>query len=118
MAYWRRRSHENRFYGEKNSSSQSSGRIFDAVPHLIRLPERKARLDCCCISVLSVHKKAMDKKFLKGILLRYRAKGLVGVTVLDASKAAQTTKATALSSLISTFREFSKRGSSRLSLNL
>ena len=67
--------------------------ISDAVPHLIRLPDRKAWIDYdeqADVLYISLRRpqKATDTKFLadKGILLRYRAKDLVGVTVLDASK--------------------------------
>jgi uncharacterized protein YuzE len=67
--------------------------ISEAVPHLIRLPERKAWIDYdeeADVLYISLKRpqKATDTKFLmdKGILLRYRAKDLVGVTVLDASK--------------------------------
>jgi uncharacterized protein YuzE len=67
--------------------------ISDAVPHLIRLPDRKAWIDYdeqADVLYISLKRpqKATDTKFLadKGILLRYRAKDLVGVTVLDASK--------------------------------
>jgi len=67
--------------------------ISEAVPHLIRFPEHKAwidydeEVDVLYIS-LKRPQKATDTKYLndKGILLRYRAKDLVGVTVLDASK--------------------------------
>jgi len=63
-----------------------------AVPHLIRLPERKARIDYdeeADVLYISLKRpqKATDTKLLadKGILLRYRDKDLVGVTVLNAS---------------------------------
>jgi uncharacterized protein YuzE len=76
--------------------------ISDAVPHLIRLPDRKAWIDYDeQADVLYIsHKRpqrATDTKFLadKGILLRYRAKDLVGVTVLDASKSRKRRKARA-----------------------
>ena len=67
--------------------------ISEAVPHLIRLPERRAWIDYdeeADVLYISLKRpqQATDTKFLrdKGILLRYRAKDLVGVTVLDASK--------------------------------
>jgi uncharacterized protein YuzE len=63
-----------------------------AIPHLIRLPHRKAWIDYdeeADVLYISLKRpqKATDTKFLadKGILLRYRAKDLVGVTVLNAS---------------------------------
>jgi len=67
--------------------------ISQAVPHLIRLPQRKVSIDYdeeADVLYISLKRpqKATDTKFLndKGILLRYREKELVGVTVLDASK--------------------------------
>ena len=63
------------------------------MPNLIRLPDRKAWIDYdeqADVLYISLRRpqRATDTKFLadKGILLRYRAKDLVGVTVLDASK--------------------------------
>jgi len=74
--------------------------ISDAVPHLIRLPDRKAWIDYdeqADVLYISLKRpqRATDTKFLadKGILLRYRAKDLVGVTVLDASKSRKRRKA-------------------------
>jgi uncharacterized protein YuzE len=76
--------------------------ISDAVPHLIRLPDRKAWIDYdeqADVLYISLKRpqRATDTKFLadKGILLRYRAKDLVGVTVLDASKSRKRRKARA-----------------------
>ena len=76
--------------------------ISDAVPHLIRLPDRKAWIDYdeqADVLYISLKRpqRATDTKFLadKGILLRYRAKDLVGVTVLDASKPRKRRKACA-----------------------
>lgn len=67
--------------------------ISQAVPHLIRLPERRAWIDYdkeADVLYISLKRpqRATDTRFLddKGILLRYREKELVGVTVLDASK--------------------------------
>jgi uncharacterized protein YuzE len=67
--------------------------ISEAVPHLIRLPQGKARIDYdedADVLYISLKRpqKATDTKLLpeKGILLRYRDKNLVGITVLDASK--------------------------------
>ena len=67
--------------------------ISQAVPPLIRLPERKARIDYdeeAEVLYISLKRpqKATDTNLLadKGILLRYRDKDLVGVTVLNASK--------------------------------
>jgi uncharacterized protein YuzE len=67
--------------------------ISEAVPHLIRLPDRKAWIDYdeeADVLYISLRRpqKATDTEFLsdRGILLRYRNKDLVGVTVLEASK--------------------------------
>lgn len=67
--------------------------ISEAVPHLIRLPSGRAWIDYdeeADVLYVSLQRpqKATDTEFLekKGILLRYREKELVGVTVLDASK--------------------------------
>jgi uncharacterized protein YuzE len=67
--------------------------ISKAVPHLIRLPERNARIDYddeADVLYISLKRpqRATETKFLpnQGILLRYRDKDLVGITVLDASK--------------------------------
>ena len=67
--------------------------ISNALPHLIRLPTRKAWIDYdeeADVLYVSLKRpqRATDTEFLedKGILLRYKGKELVGVTVLDASK--------------------------------
>lgn len=67
--------------------------ITEAVPHLIRLPAGKAWIDYDeGADVLYVSfkcpQRATDTELIEnqGILLRYRNKELVGVTVLDASK--------------------------------
>ena len=78
---------------KRTAVAKTLDEISDAVPHLIRLPDRKAwidydeKADVLYIS-LKRPQRATETKFLadKGILLRYRAKDLVGVTVLDASK--------------------------------
>jgi uncharacterized protein YuzE len=73
--------------------AQAIDNISDALPHLIRLPQRKVWIDYdeeadVLYIGLKRLQKATDTKLLadKGILLRYRNKELVGVTVLDASK--------------------------------
>src|SRR5262249_40819035 len=70
--------------------------ISEAVPHLIRLRQKKAWIDydeAADVLYISLKRpqKATDTKLLaeKGILLRYRHKELVGVTVLDAQAAAR-----------------------------
>lgn len=67
--------------------------ISGALPYLIRFPSGKAWIDYdqeADVLYVSLKRpqKATDTKFLqdKGILLRYKGKELVGVTVLDASK--------------------------------
>lgn len=67
--------------------------ISGAVPHLIRLPTGKAWIDYdeeADVLYISLKRpqKATDTEYLEdqGILLRYRGKELVGVTVLEASK--------------------------------
>jgi uncharacterized protein YuzE len=78
---------------KRTAVAKALDEISEAVPHLIRLPERKAWIDYdeeADVLYISFKRpqKATDTKFLndKGILLRYHAKDLVGVTVLDASK--------------------------------
>ena len=67
--------------------------LSEAVPNLIRLPERRAWIDYdeeADVLYVSLKRpqKATDTKFLaeRGILLRYRQHELVGITVLNASK--------------------------------
>jgi len=70
--------------------------ISGALPYLIRLPAGRAwvdydqKADVLYIS-LKRPQKATDTEVLedKGILLRYKGKELVGITVLDASKRAK-----------------------------
>ncbi len=74
--------------------------ISGALPHLIRLPNGRAWIDYdeeADVLYVSLKRpqKATETEFLKdqGILLRYKAKELVGVTVLDASKPRRKRKA-------------------------
>jgi uncharacterized protein YuzE len=85
---------------KRTAVAKTLDNISEAVPHLIRLPDRKAWIDYdeeADVLYISLKRpqKATDTKFLtdKGILLRYRAKDLVGVTVLDASKPRKRRKA-------------------------
>lgn len=78
---------------KRSGVAQAVDQISGALPHLIRLPQGKAWIDYdeeadVLYVGLRRPQKATDTKFLadKGILLRYRHKELVGVTVLDASK--------------------------------
>jgi uncharacterized protein YuzE len=75
------------------TAAKTIAEISEAVPHLIRLPTRRAWIDydqeadVLCIS-LKRPQKATDTELLddEGILLRYRGKELVGITILDASR--------------------------------
>lgn len=67
--------------------------ISEAVPHLLRLPTKRTWIDYdqeADVLYISLKRpqKATDSEFLhdEGILLRYRGKELVGVTILEASK--------------------------------
>jgi uncharacterized protein YuzE len=78
---------------KRTAVAKTLDNISEAVPHLIRFPDRKAWIDYdedANVLYISLKRpqKATDTKVLsdKGILLRYRNKDLVGVTVLDASK--------------------------------
>ena len=78
---------------KRTAVAKTLDNITEAVPHLIRLPDRKAWIDYdeeADVLYISLKRpqKATDTKVLsdKGILLRYRNRDLVGVTVLDASK--------------------------------
>lgn len=67
--------------------------LYAAVPHLLRLPARKvwtdydAEADVLYVS-LQRPQKATDSEYVdeEGLILSYRGKELVGITVLDASK--------------------------------
>ena len=78
---------------KRTATARAIEEISDALPYLIRLPSGKAWIDYdeeADVLYVSVKRpqKATDTKFLadKGILLRYRDKELVDVTVLDASR--------------------------------
>ncbi len=77
----------------KTLAAKTVEEISGALPHLIRLPQGRAWIDYddeADVLYVSLKRpqKATDTKFLadKGILLRYRGRELVGVTVLDASR--------------------------------
>jgi uncharacterized protein YuzE len=85
---------------KRTAGAKTLDNISEAVPHLIRLPDRKAWIDYdedADVLYISLKRpqKATNTKVLsdKGILLRYRNKDLVGVTVLDASKPRKRQKA-------------------------
>jgi uncharacterized protein YuzE len=78
---------------KRSAVAKALDNIAEAVPHLIRLPQGKAWIDYdeeADVLYVSLKRpqKATDTEFIddKGILLGYRGKELVGVTVLDASK--------------------------------
>ena len=78
---------------KRTAVAQAIDEISGALPHLIRLPRGKAWIDYdeeadVLYVGLKRPQKATDTKLLadKGILLRYRDKDLIGVTILDASK--------------------------------
>jgi len=73
--------------------TKTVGEISGALPYLIRFPNGKAWIDYdqeADVLYVSLKRpqKATDTEYLedKGILLRYRGKDLVGVTVFEASK--------------------------------
>ena len=73
--------------------------ISEAVPYLIRLPTGRAWIDYdqeADVLYVSLRRpqKATNTELLEdqGILLRYRGKDLVGLTILDASKRGETSK--------------------------
>lgn len=66
--------------------------IFQSTPHLIKFPSKRFWVDYdkdADVLYISLDRpqKATDSEMLNnGVLLRYRNKKLVGITVLDASK--------------------------------
>lgn len=77
---------------EKTLISKSLNEIFYTIPHLIKFPSKRfwvdydEKADVVYIS-LNRPQNATDSKMLdNGILLRYRNKTLVGITILEASK--------------------------------
>lgn len=77
----------------KTLAAKAVEEISGALPHLIRLPQGRAWIDYddeADVLYVSLKRpqKATDTKFLadKSILLRYRGRELVGITVLDASR--------------------------------
>jgi uncharacterized protein YuzE len=75
----------------KTAAARAAEDIAAAVPHLIRLPAGRvwidydAEADVLYIS-LKRPQRATDTVERDGLLLRYRGRELVGVTVLNASK--------------------------------
>lgn len=66
--------------------------VFNVISHIIKLPETKMWIDYdkeADVLYISFKRpqKATDSELLdNGVLLRYRGKELVGITVLEASK--------------------------------
>ncbi len=66
--------------------------VFKATPHLLKFPQKKMWIDydeAADVLYISFKRpqKATDSEMLdNGILVRYKGKDLVGITVLDASK--------------------------------
>ena len=72
--------------------NESLREVYKTAPHLIKFPARRfwvdydEEADVLYIS-LQHPQRATDSKMLdNGILLRYREKKLVGITILDVSK--------------------------------
>ena len=70
--------------------------VYGALPYLIRLPSGRAWIDYdqeADVLYISLKRpqRATDTRYVdeEGILLRYRGKELVGITVLEASKRGQ-----------------------------
>ena len=76
---------------KRTATTRAVEDITEAVPHLIRLPAGRAWIDYdeeADVLYISLKRpqRATDTVDRNGILLRYRGKDLVGVTVLNASK--------------------------------
>lgn len=78
---------------KRTAAAKAVEEISGALPHLIRLPTGRAWIDYdqeADVLYVSLKRpqKSTDTEYLEdeGILLRYKGKELVGVTVLDASK--------------------------------
>lgn len=77
---------------KKILGEESLNEVFQTAPHLIKFPSQKFLVDYdrgADVLYISFDRpqKATDSKMLdNGILLRYRDKKLVGITILDISK--------------------------------
>jgi len=77
---------------KKNLTQKDIGEIFKAIPHLIKLPVRKIWVDYdreADVMYISLRRPqdATDSEMQDdGVLLRYRGKEIVGVTIFEASK--------------------------------
>jgi uncharacterized protein YuzE len=80
---------------EKNIASQAMQSVTQAVPLLLRFPERRFWVDYdveADVLYISFHRpqQATDTEMTEeGILLRYKDEELVGITILDASARSQ-----------------------------
>ena len=82
-----------RYMAKKVVAEKAVEEITGAIPHLIRLPGGKVWIDYdqeADVLYVSLKRpqRATDTRELagKGVLLRYRGKELVGVTILNASE--------------------------------
>lgn len=77
---------------EKNAITKSLNNIIHTIPYLMRFPTKRYWVDYdsdADVLYISLERPqdSTDSEMLKnGIILRYRNKKIVGVTVLDASK--------------------------------
>ena len=76
---------------KRTAAARAVEDIAEAVPHFIRLPAGRAWIDYdeeADVLYVSLKRpqRATDTVDHDGVLLRYRGKELVGVTVLNASK--------------------------------
>jgi len=80
----------------EQDTSGATAPILHALPYLIRFPSRRFWVDYdeeADVLYISFHRpqKATDSEMSdEGVLLRYRGKELVGVTVLDVSARGET----------------------------
>ncbi len=84
---------------KRTGAAKAVEEISGAVPYLIRLPTGRAWLDYdreADVLYISLKRpqKATDTEYLEdaGMLLRYKGKELVGITVLEASKRGKPTR--------------------------
>jgi len=79
---------------EKTIASETIQSITQAIPRLLKIPERRfwvdydAEADVLYISFQHPQEATDSEMTEEGILLRYKGKQLVGMTILDASKRA------------------------------
>jgi len=79
---------------EKTIASETVQSVTQAIPWLLKIPERwfwvdyDAEADVLYISFQRPQQATDSEMTEEGILLRYKGKQLVGMTILDASKRA------------------------------